>query len=97
MTPFLLGFLIEDRIRAAGDGSRRRSWGLTKGGARGRKNGEHRKPKAEDGELTVCYLTSKITLSKWLLNSGAYLHWISAMSVPPCPAFPQDPLLRSSF
>jgi len=96
MTPFLLGFLIEDRFGPQGRVGPA-ELGFNERGARGRKNGEHRKPKAEDGELTVCYLTSKITLSKWLLNSGAYLHWISAMSVPPCPAFPQDPLLRSSF
>jgi hypothetical protein len=27
------------------------------------------------------YLTSKAKLSEWLLNSGAYMHWISAMPV----------------
>ena len=27
------------------------------------------------------YLTSSGRLSEWLLNSGAYMHWISAMPV----------------
>jgi len=29
----------------------------------------------------VSYFTSKAKLSEWLLNSGAYMHWISAMPV----------------
>ena len=27
------------------------------------------------------YLTSSMTLSEWLLNSGAYMHWMSASPV----------------
>ena len=30
---------------------------------------------------TVAYLTSNSRLALWLLNSGAYMHWISAMPV----------------
>jgi hypothetical protein len=30
---------------------------------------------------TVGYLTSNSRLALWLLNSGAYMHWISAMPV----------------
>jgi hypothetical protein len=29
----------------------------------------------------VDYFTSRLKLSEWLLNSGAYMHWIVAMPV----------------
>jgi len=34
--------------------------------------------------FTLCvggYFTCNVKLSEWLLNSGAYMHWISAMPV----------------
>ncbi len=38
-------------------------------------------PDLGDAALVRHHLTSSIRLSEWLLNSGAYMHWISAMPV----------------